>query len=74
MFILSDIWKAHDSNTRQNNFIDETKIHDQSPWSKPTAIYLSKHPILIGNISSSVLTGNIKSLIYIGTILKAQGY
>ena len=30
MFMLSNIWKAHDSNTWQNNFINRIQIHDQT--------------------------------------------
>ena len=40
--MLSNIWRAHDSNSWQNNFINKIQIHDQNPWFEPMAIYLSK--------------------------------
>ena len=50
--MLGNIWKAHDSSPWQNNFINGIQIHNQSPWFKPMAIYLSKSPILIGKIKT----------------------
>ena len=43
--MLDNIWKAHDSRPWQNNFINGIQIHNQSPWFKPMAIYLSKPQI-----------------------------
>ena len=40
--MLGNIWEAHDSSPWQNNFTNGVQIHDQSPWFKPMAIYLSK--------------------------------
>ena len=40
--MVGNIWKAHDSNLWQNNFINGIQIHNQSSWFKPMAIYLSK--------------------------------
>ena len=40
--MLGNISKAHDSSSWQNNFINGIQIHNQSPWFKPMAIYLSK--------------------------------
>ena len=40
--MLGNIWKAHDSSPWQNNFINGIQIHNQSPWFKLMAIYLSK--------------------------------
>ena len=40
--MLDNIWKAHDSSSWQNNFINGIQIHDQSLWFKPMVIYLSK--------------------------------
>ena len=40
--MLGNIWRVHDSNPWQNNFINGIQIHDQSPWFEPMAIYLSK--------------------------------
>ena len=60
MFILSNIWKVHDTNPWQNNFINEIQIHNQSPSMIQSHGKLSKSQILIGNIKSLVLIGNIK--------------
>ena len=40
--MLSNIWKAHDSNSWQNNFINRIQIYNQSPWFEIMAIYLLK--------------------------------
>ena len=40
--MFGNIWKAHDSIPWQNNFINEIQTHNQSPWFKLMAIYLSK--------------------------------
>ena len=45
--MLSNVWKAHDSNPWQNNFINRIQVHNQSPWFKPMVIYLSKSSILL---------------------------
>ena len=76
--MLGNIWKAHDSNSWQNNFINKIQIHNQSPLFETMVIYLSKlnshwqhqNSILIGNIKSQspILIGNIKSPILIGNI------
>ena len=50
--MLGNIWKVHDSSSWQNNFINGIQIHNQSPWFKPMAIYLSKSPILISKIKA----------------------
>ena len=75
--MLGKVWKAHNSNPQQNNFINGIQVHNQSPWFNPMVIYLSKSPILIGNIwnpifywqhQSPIFIGNIKSLVPIGNI------
>ena len=40
--MLGNIWKAHNSNLWQNNFMNGIQIHNQSPWLETMAIYLSK--------------------------------
>ena len=74
--MLNNIWKAHDSNLWQNNFINGIQIYDQSPWFEPMAIYLSKTQFTLATSKpnsywqhqSPILIGNIKSLTYVGTI------
>ena len=59
--MLGNIWKAHDLSPWQNNFINGIQIHDQSPWFKPMAIYLSKAQFLIGNIKTQFSLETLKS-------------
>ena len=42
ILMLGNIWKVHDSSPWQNKFINRIQIHNQSPWFKPMAIYISK--------------------------------
>ena len=39
---LAIFWKAHDSSPWQSYFINGIQSHNQSPWFKPMANYLSK--------------------------------
>ena len=71
--MLSNIWKAYDLNSWQNNFINGIQIHNQNSWFETTAIYFSlaiskpnshwqhQSPILIGNI-------NIKAQFLLATL------
>ena len=67
--MLGNIWEAHDSSLWQNNFVNGIQIHDQSPWFKPIAIYLSKTQFLLATSKSNfhwqnqspILIGNIKA-------------
>jgi len=74
---FNSIIKAQDLNLWRIYFINGIQIHNQSPWFKFMAIYLSKpqfslaiskSSIFIGNIKSSVLAGNIKSSVLAGNI------
>ena len=66
--MLGNIWKAHDSIPWQNNFINEIQTHNQSPWFKLMAIYLSKSQFSLAILKpnshwqhqSLILIGNIK--------------
>ena len=40
--MFGNIWEAHDLSPWKNNSINRIQIHDQNPWFKPMAIYLSK--------------------------------
>ena len=74
--MLDNIWRAYNSNPWQNNFINGIQIQDQDPWFEPMVIYLSnvQFTLAISKPNSHwqhqnpILIGNIKSLIYIGTI------
>ena len=67
--MLDNIWKAHDSSPWQNNFINRIQIHNQSPWFKPMAIYLSKSQFSLAILKPNshwqhqipILIGNIKA-------------
>ena len=82
--MLGNIWKAHDSSSWQNNFINEIQIHNQSPWFKPMEIYLSKAQFSLATsktqltlalfkaqFSLAILIGNIKAQFSLA-ISKAQ--
>ena len=66
--MLSNVWKAHDSNPWQNNFINRIQVHNQSPWFKPMVIYLSKSSILLAIFKIQFFIGNIKVQFFIGNI------
>ena len=79
LLMLGSIWKAHDSNPWQNNFINGIQIHNQSPWFKPMAFYLSKAQFSLAILKpnshwqhqSSILIGNIKTQ-FLLAIFKTQ--
>ena len=80
--MLGNIWKTHDSNPWQNNFINGIQIHNQNPCFETMAIYLSKTQFTLAIskpnshwqhqnpilIGSLILIGNIKSPILISNI------
>ena len=74
--MLDNIWKTHDSNPWQNNFINGIQIHNQSPWFETMAIYLFKtqFSLAISKPNSNwqnqnlILIDNIKNPILIGNI------
>ena len=84
--MFSNIWKkAHDSNTRQNNFINGIQPHNQSPWFKFMAILFYQWDSTPGSnpkiqthgklfIRSPIFVGNIKNPISIGNIKKPSSY
>ena len=59
--MLGKVWKVHDLNPWQNNFINGIQVYNQNSWFKPMVIYLSKSPIFIGNIWIPIFIGNIKA-------------
>ena len=73
--MLGNIWKAHDSNPWQNNFINGIQIHNQNPWFKPMAIYLSKTQFSLAILKPNshwqhqnpILIGNIKAQFSLAT-------
>ena len=77
--MLDNIWKAYDSSPWQNNFINGIRIHNQSPWFKPMAIYLSKSQFSLAILKpnshwqhqSPILIGNIKAQ-FLLAIFKTQ--
>ena len=77
--MFGNIWRAHDSNPWQNNFINGIQIHDQSPWFEPIAIYLSKAQFSLATSKpnshwqhqSLILIDNIKTQ-FSSVISKAQ--
>ena len=74
--MLDNIWKTHDPNPWQNNFINGIQIHSQNLWFKPMAIYLSKIQFILTiskpnsywQYQNRILIGNIKNSTYAGTI------
>ena len=77
--MIGNIWKAHDSSPWQNNFINGIQIHNQSPWFKPMAIYLSKAQFLLAILKPNshwqhqnpIFIGNIKAQLSLA-IFKTQ--
>ena len=79
--MLGNIWKAHDSSSWQNNFINGIQIHNQSPWFKPMAIHSSKTQFLLTTLKPNsywqyqnpIPIGNIKAQFSLAT-LKPNSY
>ena len=59
--MLGNIWKAHDSNSWLNNFINGIQIHNQSPWFETMAIYLSKPQFSLATSNAQLTLALLKA-------------